>query len=266
VVFVLVALVLSPLAALGMRSVTRLEADRGDRGEVQTGLTLAYYQALFVNSQGSIFYVQPLDAIRNSLLFAFAAALIALLVGGLAAYGLRHTTIWARGMEVLFLLPMGSSAVTLGLGLLLAFTRPPLVWATSPLIIPLVHSLAALPFVIRTLQPALAAIPEHLPESASVLGASPIDVTRYVEWPLIRRAVLSSAIFAFTISLGEFGATAFLTRPDFPTIPIAIFRYLSQPGGLNYGQAMAMAVILLAVCAVGITLIEKFKLPGSSLM
>jgi thiamine transport system permease protein len=108
VVFVLVALVLSPLAALGMRSVTRLEADRGDRGEVQTGLTLAYYQALFVNSQGSIFYVQPLDAIRNSLLFAFAAALIALLVGGLAAYGLRHTTIWARGMEVLFLLPMGS--------------------------------------------------------------------------------------------------------------------------------------------------------------
>jgi thiamine transport system permease protein len=134
------------------------------------------------------------------------------------------------------------------------------------LIIPLVHSLAALPFVIRTLQPALNAIPEHLPESASVLGASPIDVMRYVEWPLVRRAVLSSAIFAFTISLGEFGATAFLTRPDFPTIPIAIFRYLSQPGGLNYGQAMAMAVILLAVCAVGITLIEKFKLPGSSLM
>jgi thiamine transport system permease protein len=265
-VVLLIALVLSPLAALVTRSFVRLEADRGDRGGVQPGLTTAYYQALLVNTQQSIFYVPPMAAIFNSLRFALAASIIALIVGGLAAYGLRHQTRVTRWLDIVFLLPMGASAVTLGLGLLLAYSRPPFLWATSPWIIPAVHSLAALPFVIRTIQPALSSIPSHLPESAAVLGASPLKVIQFVEWPLIRRAILSSIIFAFTISLGEFGATAFLTRPDFPTIPIAIFRYLSQPGGLNYGQALAMAVILLVVCGTGITLIEKLKLPGSSLM
>lgn len=243
-----------------------MEANRGERGDVQIGLTTQYYQALFVNQRQSIFYIPPMKALLNSLQFAMAAALIALAMGGMAAYGLRRSTWLSKAMDILFLLPMGSSAVTLGLGLLLAFSRPPLLWATSPVLLPIVHSLAALPFVIRTIQPALAAIPDHLPESAAILGASSLDVVRHVEWPLVRRAFLSSAIFAFTISLGEFGATAFLTRPEFPTIPIAIFRYLSQPGGLNYGQAMAMAVILLLVCGIGIFLIEKLKLPGSNLL
>ncbi len=265
-VILLLALVLSPLAALVSRSFIRLEANRGDRGGFQPGFTTDYYQALFVNQQQSIFYVSPVAAIVNSLRFAIAASIIALLVGSLAAYGLRHQSWITQGLDIVFLLPMGASAVTLGMGLLLAYSRPPFIWATSPWIIPAVHSLAALPFVIRTIQPALSSIPMHLPESAATLGASPQNIIRYVEWPLIRRAVLSSVIFAFTISLGEFGATAFLTRPEFPTIPIAIFRYLSQPGGLNYGQALAMAVILLVVCAAGITLIEKMKLPGSSLL
>ena len=74
---------------------------------------------------------------------------------------------------------------------------------------------------------------------------------------LIARAALVSAVFSFTISLGEFGATSFLARPATPTLPVAIYRFLSQPGGLNYGQAMAMATLLLLVCALGILAIER---------
>jgi thiamine transport system permease protein len=74
---------------------------------------------------------------------------------------------------------------------------------------------------------------------------------------------LAAATFAFTVSLGEFGATALLTRPEYPTIPIAIYRFLSQPGGLNYGQAMAMATILMVLATVGILLIERLRLPGA---
>ena len=62
--------------------------------------------------------------------------------------------------------------------------------------------------------------------------------------------------FQLTISLGKFGATSFLTRPEMPTIPVAIYRYLSQPGAANYGQAMAMATILMLVCALAVLLIE----------
>jgi len=64
-------------------------------------------------------------------------------------------------------------------------------------------------------------------------------------------------VFAFTISLGEFGASSFLSSAQTPTIPVAIYRYISQPGALNYGQALAMSSLLLMVCAAGIFLIEK---------
>jgi len=75
-------------------------------------------------------------------------------------------------------------------------------------------------------------------------------------------ASLSAATFAFTVSLGGFGATSLLTRPEYPTIPVAIYRFLSQPGALNYGQAMAMATILMVLTTISILVIEKYRLPG----
>jgi thiamine transport system permease protein len=116
-----------------------------------------------------------------------------------------------------------------------------------------------LPFVIRTLQPALASIPERLRQAASTLGASPFRVWQTVDFPILARATLSAATFAFTVSLGEFGATLLITRPEYPTIPIAISRFLSQPGGLNYGQAMAMATVLMLLTTLSILLIEKLR-------
>ncbi len=83
-----------------------------------------------------------------------------------------------------------------------------------------------------------------------------------MDWPLIRRPLLVGALFAFTISLGEFGATVFLVRPEMPTMPIAIYRFLGQPGALNYGQALAMSVLLLLVCVVAFLAIEHFRLGG----
>jgi thiamine transport system permease protein len=74
---------------------------------------------------------------------------------------------------------------------------------------------------------------------------------------------LAAATFAFTVSLGEFGAATLLARPDYPTLPVAIARFLSQPGGINYGQAMAMSTILMAVTLLGIVLIERVRLPGA---
>ena len=74
---------------------------------------------------------------------------------------------------------------------------------------------------------------------------------------------MSAATFAFTVSLGEFGATLLLTRPEYPTIPIAIQRFLSQPGGLNFGQAMAMATLLMLLTTLAILAIEKLRLSDS---
>jgi thiamine transport system permease protein len=134
---------------------------------------------------------------------------------------------------------------------------------SSPLLVPIAHTIIALPFVIRSLQPALASIPDRLRQAAAVLGASPSRVWFTVDWPIIARATLSAGVFAFTISLGEFGASSLVVRPEYPTLPIAIARFLSQPGGLNYGQAMAMATILMVTCGIGILFIERLRLPGA---
>ncbi len=179
-------------------------------------------------------------------------------LGTPAAIALARRGPAVRTLDALFMLPLGASAVTLGLGFLLVFRRA----VTSPWLVPLAHTLIALPLVVRTLQPALASIPPRLREAAQVLGASPWRAWWTVEWPILWRASLAAATFAFTVSLGEFGATLLLARPEYPTLPVAIYRFLSQPGGLNYGQAMAMTTILMAFTAGGILLIERLRPPA----
>ncbi len=252
-----------PMLALPLRSVARLEAARGERGEVAYGLTTDYYTELFINRRGSLFYVPPIRAAANSLGYALFTVALSLALGFPAASALARPGSLEKALDPLLILPLGASAVTLGMGFILAFNRPPLRLIASPYLVPLAHTMVALPFVIRALQPALASIPERLRQAAASLGASPWRVWLTVDWPIVSRAALAASTFAFTISLGEFGATALLTRPEYPTIPIAIYRFLSQPGGLNYGQAMAMATILMAVTTAGILLIERLELPGA---
>lgn len=244
---------LLPLSALPLRSITRLEADRGQRGEIQYGVTGDYYRELFINRRGSLFYVPPIRAALNSLGFACLTMMLSLALGFPAAFALARPTRLEKILDPLIMLPLGASAVMLGLGLILLFGRA----LTSPIFIPIAHTLVALPFVIRALQPAIASIPERLRHAAATLGASPVQVWRAVDFPILRRAAGTAATFAFTVSLGEFGATLLLSRPEYPTIPVAISRFLSLAGGLNYGQAMAMSTILMALTILSLLFIEK---------
>jgi thiamine transport system permease protein len=92
------------------------------------------------------------------------------------------------------------------------------------------------------------------------LGVQRNRLWRIIDLPLIKGPLITAAIYAFAISLGEFGATSFLTRPEYPTMPIAIFRYLSLPGPDNYGKAMAMAAILLLICGIAFIIIERLQI------
>ena len=214
------------------------------------GPGLGYYRALGGDGRGRARFVPPLDAVRNSLAFGAAAAATALVVGGLAALGLHRLGGRARGLaDSSLMLPLGVSAVTVGFGFLIALDEPPLDLRTSPVLIPAAQTVIAIPFVVRTLLPALDAIPMRLREAAGALGASPARVWWEIDARLLRRPALGAFGFAYAISLGEFGATVFIARADAPTVPVAIFRALSQPGALNVGQAMALSTILLVLTA-----------------
>lgn len=247
----LIVVLLAPLLALAVRSVTL-----GDGPP-----TLRYYAALNSDAAQSIFFVPPMQAIRNSLLFSGVAVALSLVLGLLAAYLLadnRRSRV-ARWLDPVFLLPLGTSAVTLGFGYIIALDEPPLNLRTSLALIPLAYTLIAMPFVVRSILPVLRGLNPRLRESASVLGASPARVIREIDLPIIGRAVLAAAVFAFTISLGEFGATLLLYQPRYPTMSVIIYRALGQPGLLNYGQALAMSTLLMGVCLLGLLVIERLR-------
>lgn len=222
-----------------------------------------YYKALTSN-EGSLFLVPPIDAVGNSLRYALAATAIALLIGGLAAAALTRRDTGrlgrlVRGFDALLMLPLGVSAVTVGFGFLIALDEPPLDLRSSWILVPLAQALVGVPFVVRTMLPVLRAVDGRLREAAAVLGASPWRVWREVDLPLVRRALLIAAGFAFAVSLGEFGATVFIARPDNPTLPVAVARLLGRAGELNYGQAMALSTILMVVCAVALLALERLR-------
>ena len=245
----MVVLLLTPLLALAERSLW-----------TGRGYALTNYSELFINRRGSVFFVPPVEAVRNSLTFAALTVVLALALGVIGAYLLAERgSRLSRWLDPVFMLPLGTSAVTLGFGYIIALDRPPLNLRTSPLLIPLAHTLVAFPFVVRAVLPVLRGIHPHLRESASVLGASPARVWREIDLPIVGRALLVGAVFAFTISMGEFGATSLIARPQMPTMPVAIYRFLGQPGALNYGQALAMSTLLMLVCAVGFLGIERFR-------
>jgi thiamine transport system permease protein len=197
------------------------------------------------------FSASPLHAITTSLRIAVAATVIAVTLGLALATAVtrRRRSRLGRFGELAVVLPLGVSAVTVGFGFLIVFDAPPLDLRTSWWIVPIAHALIALPFVVRTAVPLLRDIDPHQREAAALLGASPRRVWREVDLRVIARAAAVAAGFAFAISLGEFGATLFIVRPETTTVPIAIYRFLGRPGATNTDQAFALATILMMLTA-----------------
>jgi thiamine transport system permease protein len=234
-------LVLSPLLALAGQALWR-------PGE---GLSLANLHAL-LEAPRTIGFAGAGLALRNSLLFALASAGMALALGLAFAYAVVRGG-W-RALDAVSLLPLATSAVTLGFGYLIAYPR----LVVSPWGVLLAHTLIAFPLVVRSLLPALRALPVDMVGAAQTLGAGPLRTLGRLELPLLAPSLLAGAGLAFAVSLGEFGATLVLSRPELATLPVAIFERLSRPGAANYGAALALALLLLLVTGAIMLLMERF--------
>lgn len=251
---IMIILLFTPLLALVGRSFVR-----------DGSFSLEYYALLSSLDDGSVLAISPLSATVNSLKIAIVVTVIAIIFGLITAYLIagRNRPKWvSQFLDPIFMLPLATSAVTLGFGFTLALDEPPLDLRASWWIIPIAHTLIAIPFVIRSVLPAIRAIPDNLYEASATLGASPLRTWWYVELPLINRGLIVGATFAFTVSMGEFGASLFVVRADSATMPLIIYRLLGQPGINNYGQALAMSSLLMLVCAVSFIAIERVRQAG----
>ncbi|MGZ4443258.1 MAG: ABC transporter permease [Nocardioidaceae bacterium] len=249
-----VGFVAAPLATLAVRS---LRADGG--------WTLANYRHLGTTGGGGALLVPVTDALANSWRVAVDATTMSVVLGLLVAVVISRVPrgrLERRGLQVLdgvFMLPLGVSAVTLGFGFLITLDRPPLDLRSSPWLVPIAQAMVALPLVVRTVAPALRAIDDRQRQAAASLGASPLRVAATVDLPLVWRPLLAATGFAFAVSVGEFGATSFLARPDRPTLPVVIYQLIGRPGHSNFGMALAASVVLALLTVVVMGLVERLR-------
>ncbi len=205
--------------------------------------------------------VDPLRAVGNSLGYGIVACVIALAVGLPAATFIANRRSGSsRWLDTLIMLPIASSAVTLGFGFVIALDAP-VDLRTWWLLVPIAHALIAIPFVVRLTVPVVRSMASHLREAAATLGASPHHVWRTIDLPMLTPAAAGAAALAFVISLGEFGATLFIARPGGQTMTLAIFRLLG-PGNASRSAALALSLVLIAITAAAVALLERLRAPG----
>jgi len=191
-----------------------------------------------------------LDAALTSVTTALATGAVTTALAVLVALAVTSSPRlrWVHGA---MLLPLGTSSVVVGLGMLLTLSRPiaGVQLARHGVLLPVAHMVVALPLALAVVVPAFRAVSPRLHAAAATLGASPRAVWRHVDWPLTRRTVAMAAGLAAAVSMGEFGASSFVVRPGMETLPTLVFRLLGRPGVENMGMAFACAVVLAALTA-----------------
>jgi thiamine transport system permease protein len=212
---------------------------------IDGSITVNSYKWLF-NGTTEAIGINTARTLATSITFAVICALVTTTCALVIANARNKNTL----VNTLTAVPLMTSAVTLGLGVIVTFNKDPLNWRSETWLIPVLHSVIALPLALRTLNPAVEAIPEETRQAAASLGASPWRVWRRIDLPLLVPAIRRAAGLSAAISLGEFVATSFLTRSDSTTIPIAIQQLLGHPGDTLTQSAFALA----ALCVVTFTL------------
>lgn len=241
------AAVVAPLLALLLRSL-----------RVGGTLSTAGWRAVFIPGLSSVVHT-PLAAVLTSLQFALVVSICATLLGLAAASAIAYGSRRLALLDAFVMLPLAASAVTLGLGMLITFDKAPLNLRAAWIITPLAHTLIALPLVVRILLPVVRAVPQGAREAAAVLGAAPWQVWFSIDRPLVVRAALAAAAFAFAVSLGEFGASSFLTRRTTATLPVEIARLLARPGDLVQAQGFVLASLLVLLTVSAIAAVDGLR-------
>lgn len=252
-ILVVAILVVAPTLLLPLVSVVTQSFIRGGHP------TLANYVELGGLGARDLLDITVFDASLNSVRNTAIASALAISVGTLIAVLLHRTRNRAlrNALDTLFLLPMGVSMVVLGFGYLISFDTEPLALRSTWMIVPLAQSIAALPQVVRLIYPALAALDRETQEAAAVDGATENQIWWRVQLPQIASAVKTAIGYAVVACIGEFGAASFLAFGDQATLPTVLYRLIARPGAQNFGMAMAVATILIALTFTTVALVSR---------
>ena len=187
-----------------------------------TGFTFYWYQDLFQNGEA-------LDALKNSLLLAVSASLLATFVGTLAAFGIARAKnkYYQAAMETVSNIPMMNPDIVTGVSMMLLFVGVFGILKTGASLgfgtMLIAHTTFNLPYVILSVLPKFRQMDKSLTEAARDLGCTPLQTFFRVELPYVAPGILSGLMMSFTLSLDDFVISHFVSSPDFKTLPLYIY-------------------------------------------
>lgn len=188
-------------------------------------------------------------ALLNSLIVAIGTTIIATSSGVLAAWAFeRYPIPFKNALYLIIMLPLFMPGVVLGLGVAIAFGGINIFGFQlygSRLLLMIAHSLWAMPLVFMLMEATFRTIDHRIVEASYDLGGKPLQTFFEIVVPSVSTGIISSALFAFVISLNEFVMALFLTDRDTQTLPVLMWLSLRSAGT----PRLAVSAVILA-CAV----------------
>lgn len=214
----------------------------GYRGFSFDNLTLTHYRYVLID------YLAGALSIRNSLVTSMAAATVAVLIAGVAAFiSARRLVRFGSLLAFLAMTPLVIPSMVFAVGLVAAYSTGPLVLYGTLWIMMLAYLTKHLPFAFMNCNASLSTVHLELESAARVLGASELRVLRDITGPLIRNGLLAGWVLVFASSLKELSASVLLYTAKTSVISTAIMDVYYVG---NWGAVAALSVILLAINAV----------------
>lgn len=184
-----------------------------------------------------------LQALTTSLITAVSASLLALTIGSWAA--LAAASMRRRGrrfLDALFMLPVAVPSVVVGLAVLVAFSKPPMLLNGTRWIVILAHTILVTAFAYSSVSAAIVRLDPMYEQAAASLGARPGYVLWRIKLPLLLPSLTAAAGLCFALSMGELSATMMLYPPDWTPLPVQIFAATDR-GSLFTGAAVAVVLM-----------------------
>lgn len=219
------------------------------------GYSLQSYQDMFSRLGRSI---------QNTIVIPAVSLLIVVFLAVLIAYvAVRRRNVLSGAVDVISMIPYVIPGTVIGIAMISAFNREPLVLTGGMLIMVVALVVRRLPYTIRSSVAILQQIPLYVEEAALSLGSSKPKAFFTVTLPMMSSGVLSGAILSWVTLISELSTAILLYTGKTQTLTVAIYTQIVRG---NYGIASAMATVLTAMTLLSLLVFNKISKDGDLTM
>ena len=207
--------------------------------------TLANYVALFETPM-------TWNAMKNSLILSVGGATLTMALAVVAAFiTVRRKDPLAQGLGYFAMLPTAVPSVVLGVALLIAYLRPPLVLYGGLGILLVGYMTHFFPVGLNAAASSLVQVHRELEESARVFGANFLTMLRRITVPLIKPGVVAGWVTLVVIFMRELAISVFVYSPGNEVLAVQLYE-LWNDGRVTRASALAVLVILQTAIILGL--------------